>query len=51
MNGYWGFENLRRLETVLVVTRILVKKVTAMSKAQSPKVKSSICNSYFRYRQ
>ena len=39
------FRNLRRLETVLVVRRILFKKITVMPKRQSPKVKSSICNS------
>ena len=38
------FRDLRGLEKVLVAKRILFKKVTAMTKGQSPKVKGSICN-------
>ena len=38
------FQDLRRLERVLVAKRILFKKVTVMPKGQSPKVKGSICN-------
>ena len=38
------FRKLRRLETVVVVRRILYKKVTVIPKHLSPKVKVSICN-------
>ena len=36
------FRNFRRLETVLVARRILLKKNTVMPKGQSPKVKGTV---------
>ena len=39
-----GFENINRLERVLISKRILFKKIAIMPKGQFPKVKGAICN-------
>jgi len=38
------FQNIRKLEKILISKRILFKKVTIMPKGQSPKMKGAICN-------
>ena len=38
------FQDIRRLERLLVSRRILFKKVTVMPKGKSLKIKGSICN-------
>lgn len=36
--------NIHKLERVLVSKRLLFKKITIMSKGQTPKIKGNICN-------
>ena len=36
--------DIRRVERVLVVRRLLFKKINIMPKAQSPKLKVALCN-------
>ena len=38
------FQDIRRLERLLVSRRIMLKKVTVMSKGKSLKTKDSICD-------
>ena len=38
------FRDLRKLEKIIIVKRLLFKKVTTMPKGQCPKIKGAICN-------
>ena len=38
------FESVNKLERILVSKKILFKKITIMSKGQTPKIKGTICN-------